>query len=127
MGNSLGLVVDSETFYKIMTQEIDPQGKQFVILDVRRQDEIDKMSIQSLMGDKNKLQVLFCGINIFEQMNKEEIINDVGIHETSSVLCMCAGGVRSEVANQHLRSLGFDSFNVEGGIWALAEYIKQHK
>ena len=123
MNTQESLIVNSEVYYNLMTGARDAEGKNFIILDVRTAPEIQSMSVESLVGDKNNFDVLFSEISEFEQLTKEQITSDVGIAEGVSVLCMCGGGVRSQRANLHLRSFGFDSYNVEGGIKAFAAFV----
>eukprot|EP01016_Furgasonia_blochmanni_P045473 TRINITY_DN641_c0_g1_i2.p1 TRINITY_DN641_c0_g1~~TRINITY_DN641_c0_g1_i2.p1 ORF type:complete len:194 (+),score=16.96 TRINITY_DN641_c0_g1_i2:66-647(+) len=91
----------------------------FHILDVREPSEI----VATNLPASNKNGVAMAKVNIpvgtVTSSSAEDAIS-AGLSTAKPIYCMCAGGVRSNRAAEYLRTIGFTTINIEGGIKGLA-------
>ncbi|MBR2500638.1 MAG: rhodanese-like domain-containing protein [Clostridia bacterium] len=95
-----------KTMYQQITQDeakkIMDSGDDFIVLDVREQDEFEQGHIEGAM--------LMPYMEIYEKA--EEIIPD----KDEQILVYCRSGRRSKIASQSLAELGYTNVKEFGGI-----------
>ena len=114
--------INGEAFYKYLTGQTNTLPGTILAVDVRTQAEIDDLSIPKILGDKLTLDVKYLEVSQLTAADKATLESTLGINDKQKILCMCKLGGRSVRAQGHLKGLGFDAINVEGGITGLKAY-----
>lgn len=93
------------------------------IIDVRSTEEIRRAHLRRFFPSC-QLSILSVPEQVLTHMNKRELKKNFGINDHDTLLCLCAKGGRSLSAQKHLSVLGFDTFNVAGGLKSLLRLSK---
>lgn len=121
--------VNSDTFLDILingdTSDLldryfDPSTRP-IVLDVRSQTEFEDCSEMTQFAPMAASRIINIPNGQLLHLNKKSLQKNFGIREEDTVVCICATGNRSAQGTKKLRALGFDCFNLYGGMKSFAK------
>lgn len=100
----------------------EEKNSKLVILDVRSPQEAeDCREMAELTKYSFKAEIINIPTSQLLHMNKKSLKRHFGVQEADTIICFCAGGNRSAQGTKKLRALGFDCYNLFGGVKKLAK------
>ena len=87
-----------------------------VILDVRTPAEVEECPHAAELATLSDHRYLNISVGELTHLNRTFLEKRYGIRQNQTLLCLCHSGKRSGQAFKHLNVLGYDCFNVYGGV-----------
>lgn len=104
----------------------ETSSSKLILMDVRSPQEVQECPEMAQFVPNSGTRVINVPSGQLLHMNKKALERNYGIKEEDTVVCFCAGGARSAQGVKKLRALGFDCFNLYGGLKSLAgNYAKK--
>eukprot|EP01017_Pseudomicrothorax_dubius_P050415 TRINITY_DN9551_c0_g1_i1.p1 TRINITY_DN9551_c0_g1~~TRINITY_DN9551_c0_g1_i1.p1 ORF type:complete len:184 (+),score=49.04 TRINITY_DN9551_c0_g1_i1:79-630(+) len=106
-----------------LIRDVKNNSDEFVILDIRESEEIEKCDIPGL--EKITPYLKKVNLTMFELYHTENHILDQILDKEKTIICLCRAGVRAQQANWILTKKGFNAITLFGGMIALADVMPQ--
>ena len=97
--------------------------KDTIILDVRSPNEIESCKVANILKKESPIKQLQIPISRLEHMNMNLLKNSFDIKDNQTIICLCNKGNSSKLAYKRLSTLGYDAFNVFGGVKQYAKRL----
>lgn len=92
-----------------------------ILLDVRSQTEFRDCSELPQLMPITEARIINIPSDQLLHMNKKSLEMNFGIKEEDTIICFCVEGTRSAQTTKKMNALGFDCFNLFGGMKSLGK------